>query len=309
VNTIPKLIDAFDEPFADDSMITTFFLTKLARERMTVALSGDGGDELLAGYPTYIADKMAMLYRGIPSFLTRGLLEPVVNHLPVSFNRISLDYKAKAFVAAARRPAPLAHFGWTEIFRPEIKKELYSKQFWSQVGQRPLAESYTTPYETAGRRQGLEKFLYMDQKTHLVDEFLVKVDRLSMAHSLEVRPPFLDHRLVEFSAEIPFEFKLKGWSTKHILRKLMTGRLPGYIIKGAKKGFSPPMARWLATDLLEYTRFKFSPDRLRENPFLNPHTPMRLLDQHLNRKTNLARRLWTLLMFVEWYDRKVLGRD
>ncbi|MCB4755765.1 MAG: asparagine synthase (glutamine-hydrolyzing) [Elusimicrobia bacterium] len=309
VATIPKLIDIFDEPFGDDSMIPTFFLTKMARERMTVALSGDGGDELFGGYPTYIADRVAALYRKIPHFLTRGLLEPVINHLPVSFSRISLDYKAKAFVAAARRPPALAHFGWTEVFRPEIKKNLYSESFYASVASRPLAESYVNAYESAGARTGLERFLYLDQKTHLVDEFLVKVDRLSMAHSLEVRPPFLDHRIVEFAAEVPMHYKLRGWTTKVLIRRLMKGRIPEAVIRGGKKGFSPPMAKWLATDLLDYARFKFSPERLRQNPYLNPTVPLELLEQHVRRQTNLARRLWTLLMFVEWYDRKVLGRD
>lgn len=306
---IPNLVDAFDEPFGDDSMIPTYFLTKLARERMTVALSGDGGDELFGGYPTYLADRLAAIYRRVPSFLTKGMLEPFINRLPVSFDRISLDYKAKAFIAAARRPSPLEHFGWTEIFKPEVKRELYSTSYWNEVGARPLAGSYVRAFENAGSRKGIERFLYVDQNTHLLDEFLVKVDRLSMAHSLEVRPPFLDRRIVEFAAEIPMKYKLRGATTKYLLRRLMKGRLPDSIVNGAKKGFSPPMARWLATDLLEYARKKFSPGHLQAIPFLNPNLPGQLLEQHLKRQTNLARRLWTLLMFVEWYDRKVLNRS
>lgn len=306
---IPHLIDIFDEPFGDDSMIPTYFLTKMAREKMTVALSGDGGDELFGGYPTYIADHVAHFYREIPDFIVKGLIEPAVNSLPVSFNRISLDYKAKAFVEVAHRKSPLEHFGWTEVFRAKTKEKLYSPQFWNQVKDRPLAESFVKAFNEAEGRKGLEKFLYVDQHTHLLDEFLVKVDRLSMAHSLEVRPPFLDHRLVEFAAEIPMHHKIKGFTTKYLLRKLMKGRLPDYITEGAKKGFSPPMASWLATDLLEWARYKFSPERLKDIPYLNPEEPMKLLDLHLKRKTNLARRLWALLMFVAWYDRKVLGRD
>lgn len=306
---IPHLVDIFDEPFGDDSMIPTYFLTKMARERMTVALSGDGGDELFGGYPTYIADRAAMIYKRLPSFVTKGMIEPMVNSLPVSFNRISLDYKAKAFVAAARRASPLEHFGWTEIFKPEIKERLYSAEFLNEVRSRPLAESYVRAYSRAGDRKGLERFLFVDQNTHLLDEFLVKVDRLSMAHSLEVRPPFLDYRLVELAVNIPMKYKIKGITTKYLIRRLMKGRLPNEITYGAKKGFAPPIARWLATDLLSYAQHKFSPDRLRQIPFLNPNFPGQLLEQHVKRQTNLGRRLWTLLMFVEWYDRKVLKRD
>jgi asparagine synthase (glutamine-hydrolysing) len=306
---IPNLIDTFDEPFGDDSMIPTFFLTKMARQHMTVALSGDGGDELFGGYPTYLADDIAKWYRRIPRFLTGGVLEPLIQKLPVSHGRISFDYKAKAFVEVARRSSPLEHFGWTEVFRSSIKEQLYSPWFWNEVGKRPLAESFVNAYNNAGDRHGLEKFLYVDQNTHLLDEFLVKVDRLSMAHSLEVRPPFLDRRLVELAAEIPFHYKLKGFTTKYILRRLMKGRLPEPILNGAKKGFAPPMATWLTTDLLPWARKKLSPGNLKDNPYLNPNFPMQLLEQHLQRKTNLARRLWTLLMFVEWYDRKVLGKS
>lgn len=309
LHIIPNLVDAFDEPFGDDSMVPTYFLTKLAREHMTVALSGDGGDELFGGYPTYLADRMAVLYRSLPSFITKGLIEPVVEHLPVSFGRISLDYKAKAFVAAAHRPSPLEHFGWTEIFKPEVKEELYSAAFKADVRNHSLAENFVDAFKNAGSREGLEKFLYVDQKTHLLDEFLVKVDRMSMTHSLEVRPPFLDVRIVEFAAEVPFHYKIKGFSLKYLLRRLMKGRLPDKILTGSKKGFSPPTSRWLATDLLEYARKKFSHDHLRDIPFLNPDTPSRLLESHVKRQTNMGRRLWTLLMFVEWYDRKVLKRS
>jgi asparagine synthase (glutamine-hydrolysing) len=308
LSIIPHLIDAFDEPFGDDSMIPTYFLTKMAREKMTVALSGDGGDELFGGYPTYVADDVAKWYRRVPRFLTAGVVEPLVQRLPVSHGRISLDYKAKAFVEVARRSSPLEHFGWTEIFRSSVKQQLYSPWFWNEVGRRPLAESFVAAYNNSGTRRGLERFLYVDQHTHLLDEFLVKVDRLSMAHSLEVRPPFLDPRLVEWALQIPFHYKLKGFTTKYILRRLMKGRLPDAILNGAKKGFAPPMATWLATDLLPWARKKLSPENLQDNPYLNPTYPMQLLEAHLKRKTNLARRLWTLLMFVEWYDRKILGK-
>jgi asparagine synthase (glutamine-hydrolysing) len=307
VHLIPELVNIFDEPFGDDSMIPTYYLNKMAREKMTVALSGDGGDELFAGYPTYLADRAAQIYRHLPAFVRDRAIEPLVNALPVSHNRISLDYKAKAFIRAAHRPSPLEHFGWTEIFDHDAKRILYSAAFREKLRARPLAESYVKAYAEAGRREGIERFLYVDQKTHLLDEFLVKVDRLSMAHSLEVRPPFLDHRLVEWAAEIPMNYKLRGISTKDILRKLMKRRLPDSILTGAKKGFSPPMAKWLSGDLLPYIQKKFSPDHIRNNPYLNPEGPMEFLDEHVNKKANNARRLWTLLMFVEWYDRKVLG--
>jgi asparagine synthase (glutamine-hydrolysing) len=305
---IPTLVDTFDEPFSDDSMIPSFYLNKLAREHMTVALSGDGGDELFGGYSTYLADQAAVAYRRIPGFLRRGVVEPLVNSLPVSFGRISWDYKLKAFVASAGRPSPLEHFGWTEVYTPAIKHELYSPEFLALTRGHDPAESYRQAYAEAGARGDMEKFLYVDQKTHLLDEFLVKVDRLSMVNSMEVRPPFLDHRLVEWALKIPFDLKIRRGVTKYILRRLFRDRLPAPIIGGPKKGFSPPISRWLAGELLPYARRKLSPEHLKAIPLLNPQAPGRLLEAHVARRANMGRKLWTILMFVEWYDRKVLKR-
>ncbi|MFN0118132.1 MAG: asparagine synthase (glutamine-hydrolyzing) [Elusimicrobiota bacterium] len=306
VPIIPLLIDSFDEPFSDDSMIPSYFLTKLAREHMTVALSGDGGDELLGGYTTYLADQQLKNYHRLPLFLRSRVIKPFIQNLPTSYSRVSWDFKLKAFVKAADRSPELAHFGWTEVFSTEEKDKLFSSVFKESIKQKLLAENFVRAYEESLNREELERFLYMDRKTHLLDEFLVKVDRMSMANSLEVRPPFLDNEMVDFCDEIPVKYKIKGFSTKYLLRKLMKDRLPKNIIEGSKKGFSPPMGSWMAGQLYNYTEKKFSPDNVSRNPYLNKEEPLRLLKLHTSKKANLARPLWTLLMFIEWYERKVL---
>jgi len=300
---LPQLVDIFDEPFADDSAIPTYFLTKLARQFMTVALSGDGGDELFGGYPTYIADAASAWYRRLPHFV-QGALRKSAHFLPVSHERISFDFKVRAFLNAAGRPQPAAHFGWQEILTAEDKAGFYRHEFQRQILGRPPWESFERAYREAGARNPLERMLYVDQKTFLADEYLVKVDRLSMAHSLEVRPPFLDHRLVEFAAAIPPELKVKGLTTKYLIRRLMKDRLPPGIIRGAKKGFSPPMPFWLAEGPLgAHAKEVFASGVFESTGMLRGSYALKLLEDHQARRRNNARKIWTLLMLALWLER------
>lgn len=300
---LPKLINIFDEPFSDDSAIPTYYLTKLARSLMTVALSGDGGDELFGGYPTYIADTASSCYRRLP-LIFQKLLLGATHRLPVSFDRISWDFKLRAFLQAAGRPQPAAHFGWQEILTAEDKVQFYTPKLRGLVNGHCSWESFERAYAEAGNRNPLEKMLYVDQKTFLTDEYLAKVDRLSMAHSLEVRPPFLDHRLVEFAAALPPGFKLKGWTTKYMIRKLMEGRLPREVVGGAKKGFSPPMPYWLAEGPLNsYVREVFMSGIFESTGWLRGDYAMRLFDEHCARRRNNARKIWTLLILGLWLEK------
>jgi asparagine synthase (glutamine-hydrolysing) len=307
VDMIPTLLDAFDEPFGDDSMIPTYLLCKMARKRMTVALSGDGGDELFAGYRTYIADKLAPFYRIMPGFARNAFEKHILEGAPskLSPRKAAL---ARNFARAAERPSPYEHFGWTELFKEDVKNRLMSERLREQLNGHSSAESYVKAYKEAGHRRGLERFLYVDQQTHLADEFLVKMDRCSMANSLEVRPPLLDNDLVEFAAEIPEHYKLRGFSTKWILRRLMKGRLPDRILHGKKRGFGSPMWTWVTGPLLPLLRERFDPKRIANNPYLTPGEPMRLLDLVLTGRQELARRVFSLFLFVEWYERHGNGR-
>lgn len=298
----PRLADTFDEPFADPSVIPTYLLCQFTRQFVTVALSGDGGDELFGGYPTYIADRMAGVYRRFPR-LVQKTFERASRLLPVSHQRISLDYRTKAFLRAANRPQPWAHFGWQEMFRPEDKTLLFTPEFLNATRAFDPAGSFVAAYTEAEARNELERMLFVDQRTHLMDEYLVKVDRLSMAHSLEVRVPLLDRAIVEFAAEIPPVYKLHGLTTKYIMRRLMENRLPKGILKGAKKGFSPPLAHWLVSDLREWAAGVLSPERVRATGILNPRRPLELLDEHIARKRDNVRQLWTLLSFMLWFER------
>ena len=305
---IPELVRIFDEPFGDDSMIPTYFLTKMAREKMTVALSGDGGDELFGGYRTYVAGRMAKYYRAVPKWMRKNLIDVLVDG-PV---RKIDPYHAglfRSFANSASLPSPYEHYGWTAAFQGADKDRLLSPMLKEALRDHSSAESFVRAFEDAGNRKGLERFLYVDQLTHLTDEFLVKVDRLSMAHSLEVRPPLLDHRLVEFAAEIPDSYKVHGITTKWILRRLMKGRLPEEILNAPKRGFGSPLAAWFSGPLLPFLRERLSPRRVKDNPYIDAEEPERLLTAFLDGRPRLASRIWVLMMFLEWYEVFVMGRD
>lgn len=296
---ILKTSEFFDEPFADSSAIPTYLLCQFARQKITVALSGEGGDELFAGYPTYLATKFACLYRKIPPPL-RQMFARMVQTLPVSWERIPLDYKLKQFVYGAEESPQRAHFAWKEIFSEGEKKLLYTDEFLREKNGHEGFESFEKLFEKVGNGTELEKLLFVDQNTYLLDEFLVKSDRMSMAHSLEVRVPILDHRLVELAAEIPAKYKLRRFTTKWTLRKLMEGKLPKEIISGAKKGFSPPIPHWIAGELKPFVRELLAEKEIAKTGLLQPGYVKQILDEHFAKKRDNHRRIWALLNFVLW---------
>lgn len=299
---IEQAVGVFDEPFADASVLPTFLLCEKTRGHVTAVLSGDGGDEIFAGYPTYLADRWARWYRRLPNVLRRGL-EKAGAAAPVSFNRISLDYKLKAFLAAAGRPQPLAHFGWQEMFRPEEKLELFRPSFLSKKELGDPAESFHRAFAEAGATDDLTTWMWMDRRTHLLDEYLVKVDRLSMAHSLEVRVPLLDNDVVDWAAKIPVGEKLGFSTTKLPLRRLMKERLPASVVNGTKRGFTPPLAEWLAGPLHKWAASVLDPVRVGRTNVLQPNAPRRWLDEHTARRRDNSRRLWTIISFVLWSEK------
>jgi asparagine synthase (glutamine-hydrolysing) len=305
---VRKTADFFDEPFADNSAIPTYLLCQFAKKNITVALSGEGGDELFGGYPTYLATAWAPKYRALPGPL-RAAVSALVHRLPVSWDRLSWDYKLKQFVYGADHPAGRDHFSWKEIFSEAEKKNLYAPGFFAAKAGRDGFESFRKILETLGGKTDLESLLFLDQKTYLLDQFLVKSDRMSMAHALEVRVPILDHRIVEFAAGMPAKYKLKGLTTKWALRELMKGRLPEEILSGAKKGFSPPIPGWIAGPLRPFMEEVLSPESVGKSGLLNPEAVSRLMEEHFSRKRDHHRRLWAVMNFVLWHDRWVLRKD
>ncbi len=239
-----------DEPFADSSFLPTFDLCRFAREHVTVALSGDGGDELFAGYETYAADRIRRLTAPIPAVVSRTLAAALHMAWPTNFGKVSAEYKLKKFLAGHALEPSRAHYFWRTIFSREEQVALLRPEWREKVLQVDPFDTFLTHFDSVRGCNWLDQALYVDIKTWMVDDILYKVDRASMAHSLEVRTPFLDHRLVEFAAGLPTELKMKGFRKKYLLKESLRGRLPDDIIDAKKAGFNSPISGWLAAGKL-----------------------------------------------------------
>lgn len=299
VSMVPDLVSAFDEPYADSSAIPVLCVARLARQSVTVALTGEGGDEVFAGYKTYAATRLAGMYRrAVPSPL-RSLVAWGVNRLPVSHGKVSFDYMAKRFVAGASSDAVDAHFSWKAIFDEAAKQALYREP--RAVG--PTVRLYHEAVAGIDPQDLLARLLMIDTKLGLEGDMLVKADRMSMATSLEGRVPLLDHPLVEMVAAIPSRFKMKGMKTKVLLRAAMANVLPPETTQGPKQGFNVPIPSWLTGPLRELVHDTLSPSRIAATGIFRPEPIQELIRAHENLERDHSRDIWTLLMFQSWYDR------
>ncbi len=223
-----------DEPSADAGALPVWFLSRMCREHVTVALSGEGADELFGGYVTYRADRLVEHLRVVPAGARRLALR-ALERLPVSDDKISFEYKLKRFLAGSLLEPDEAHMFWNGTFSDPEKRDLYSGN-----GHGPVSLLFESPWCPAGEIGGLNRYLWFDQRFYLPDDILTKCDRMSMAHALEVRPPFLDHRIVEFAASLPQDFKIRGGTLKFLLRELMKDKLPPAVIRRKKKASTSP---------------------------------------------------------------------
>ena len=301
IDVLPDVVDVLDEPFGDASILPTYVLSRFTRESVTVALGGDGSDELLAGYPTFPADRVARLYR-MPRVLHEHVAVALADRLPVSTANFSLDFKVKRFLRGAGASAETRHATWLGSFTPEEQTAL--------LGHAPadVFAEQRRAFAAAPTRDPLERLVYLYATTYLQDDILFKVDRASMATSLEVRAPFLDVELVEFLGRVPARLKLRRLETKHLLKRAMAGRLPEGIADRAKKGFGIPVAEWLKADLREQLQDELSPDRIRRQGLFDPAVVEKLVSEHLAGRRDHRKQLWTLFMFQLWHRRWIEER-
>jgi asparagine synthase (glutamine-hydrolysing) len=300
--TIPSIADVFSEPVADASVIPTLLLSGFARERVKVSLGGDGADELFAGYPTFAAEQAYGLYGRLPGQL-RVMSRSVIDHLRASERNFSPSFALKRFVSSDREEREYRHAEWLGSFTEEARARLSS-------GRLEDAVRHADPFAEVGRymkeytqQDEMNRLLYIYARTYLMDEVLVKVDRASMHHSLEVRAPFLDHRIVELAFSLPYAYKYRNFETKRLLKKLMTGRLPDAILHRQKKGFGIPLACWLKHELKGLTEDLLSEKRLEAQGLFDPRYVLQLRTNHLDGKTDNRKQLWNLMVFQMWYDR------
>ena len=299
VELLPELIRYFDEPFADSSAIPVYLLSKLARDHVKVALSGEGGDEIFAGYQTYAAYKLAEIYKRLPTILSTAVIPSLVKRLPVSHRKVSFDYKAKRFIAGALLPPAERHYRWKVIFTEDVKSKLYASEIGGLTD--PLA-LYRNTYDHCDAPEPLTKLQHIDLKVYLPDDILVKADRMTMANSLELRVPFLDHHIVEFAASLPPYLKIRRLTTKYILKQTMSAYLPHPILNGKKRGFNVPIPMWLRHELRDLVYDTLSPQRVKEAGFFKPESLSRLIRDHEEMRADLSRNIWGLLVLMLWYN-------
>ena len=287
-------IEAFDEPFGDSSAVPTYLVSRLAAGEVKVALSGDGGDELFGGYYTYVADLLAPRVAPLAA-----LASPLVEALPSSDAKVSLEYKAKRFVRGARLPALERHHAWKEIFPASTRASLLGER---ETGWDPVDLLRDRYAETEGAEQ-LARLQDLDLGVYLVDDLLVKTDRSSMAHSLELRVPFLDQRVAEFALGLATPLKVRGFSKKRLLRRALAPLVPKEILGGPKQGFSIPLAAWLRGPLEPFARETLSVAAIERQGCLDPGVVTTILDRHCSGEEDLSRQLWGLMSFTLWFDR------
>jgi asparagine synthase (glutamine-hydrolysing) len=280
-----------DEPNADAGALPVWFLSRLTRKTATVALSGEGADELFGGYLTYRADALANKMRSIPAGLLRAG-RSALGMWPVSDEKISWEYKAKRFLDGCLMPAANAHVYWNGTFSSDAKREL--------LGNEPAGAFESLMKELACSGNTLPAYLRFDQKYFLPDDILSKVDRMSMAHSVEVRPPFLDHRIVEFAASLPDRLKIQGDRQKVVLKDLMRHKLPASILKRKKMGFDIPAHEWLRGPLRPLLEDTMSMAAAEYGDLFQQSVLSDCLRQHLSRRANLGYHLWGLTILFLW---------
>lgn len=290
---VHEIVWHHDEPFADVSSIPTYVVSKLARSFVTVALSGDGGDELFAGYERYAIDRARQPFNHLPTLLRRGVLLPLSRALPHAaygknyLRNIALDADARFVDSLA-------------FFDEESKRSLLTDQAKRAVNGHDSTALFRAHYAAPQTAEHLERLLYLDSKTYLPADVMTKVDRMSMAHGLEAREPLLDHKLIEFVGALPASLKLRGLTTKYLLKKAMTGSVPDEIIKRPKRGFAVPIKHWLKQELHELLLDTLTGQRSRERGYFDQQAVLALIDEHQRGRRDNALPLWGLLMLELW---------
>lgn len=305
LDVLPDVLSTFDEPFADSSAIPTYIVSRETRKHVTVALSGDGGDELFAGYRSYLGEYWYRKYMLIPVIIREGLLERLVRGFPDARDTKILEYirRVKKFMRGTKGSFAERILALKEVFPPNIRRKLILE---SKLGENPSlkdpALSHVQKLLNIACNDHINTILYADLKDSLPGDMLTKVDWMSMKNSLEVRVPFLDHRVVELAFTMPGALKLNKGRTKYILKKTFKHLLPPSLHRRPKAGFEIPLGRWLRNDLKFLIKKYLAEDRIRQQDIFEYNIINSLIRDHLDHRTDTSWMLWNLIVFQNWYD-------
>src|SRR5262245_11339963 len=289
---VEEIVWHHDEPFADVSSVPTYVVSKMASEHVTVALSGDGGDEVFGGYERYVVDRRRRRYERVPAFLRRAILR--------ASQALPQGAYGKRFLRNIALEPAARYVDSVTYFDRDSQLNLLSDDARRALAGYDPARRFERTFAASAARSRLERLLYLDSKTYLPGDILVKVDRMSMANSLELRSPLLDHRLIEFAQTIPASLKLRGLETKYILKRAAAGLIPEEIINRPKQGFDVPIRRWFNHELREMLDDRLRSARARERGDFNHRAVLAVLDEHRRGARDNARHLWSLLVLELW---------
>lgn len=300
---LPKLVWHYDEPFADSSAIPTWYLCQATRQEVTVALSGDGGDELFAGYDRYRAMQLADRVNGFPVWLRRLLAGPVRGLIPASTRQRSFLRRIKRFMEALAMEPMERYLQWIAIFNRQRSTDLYTSEFAETIRDANPLQFLLDGETRCINRDSLTRISLVDMQTYLPCDIMTKVDIASMAHSLECRAPLLDYRIAEWASKLPIRHKIQGSQGKMILRKTFENLLPNDIQTRPKMGFGVPIDHWFRGPLREMVHDLLLDSRALERGFFRKKTITKLLDNHFSNRFDHAYRIWALVVLELWFRR------
>lgn len=301
-NMLPGYLAYLDEPYADGSAIPTYYVSQLAARDVVVLLSGEGGDEVFGGYETYTAFKAAGMARRVPRWIRHRLVAPLVQRLPVSHSKLSLEFRLKRFLGGLDLPPAEAHLWWRLVLSEAEKMTLYAPSVLERFDPQPAIRHFN---DTLGGFRGndlLADLMQLDSQIFLPDDLMVKNDRMTMAHSLEARVPMLDLDLTGFLRTVPSRLKIRGLSKKQLLRAAMADRLPPQVLNKKKVGLEMPYSRWLKYELRDLVSTYLSPERLTASGLFQPWAVQALVDEHMDQRRDNGRALWGLLNYMMWLE-------
>jgi asparagine synthase (glutamine-hydrolysing) len=299
---LPGYLRSIDEPYADGSAIPTYYVSALARGEVVVLLSGEGGDEVFAGYETYSAFKASRLFRSVPRWIRHRVMEPLVNRLPVSHSKLSLEFRLKRFLGGQDLHPADAHLWWRIVLTESEKRAMYAPEVSDALFLEPPERHFREVFHRSGATDTLGRLLHIDSAVFLPDDLMIKNDRMTMAHSLEARVPFTDPELTEFMSTVPPGMRFPGLRKKHLMRLALAGHLPRSILQRKKVGLELPYSRWFTGELKDVLLDYCGPDRMEGTGLFRPEAAQSLVAEHLAMRRDHGRALWGLLNFMMWHE-------
>jgi asparagine synthase (glutamine-hydrolysing) len=303
LEVLPTLVEHYGEPYADSSAIPTYYVARETRRHVTVALNGDGGDECFAGYERYAAMSLSEHYRRLPEALREKVIRRAVGLLPSSEVRPGRVRRVKRFLRAAGLPPVERYLRWVSVIDRQTKRGVYTDEFWRETAGLDAGRWLAPWFAQANGAGVVDAALLADTMTYLPNDLLVKVDIASMAVSLEARSPFLDHHVIEFAASLPSSLKLRGLTTKYLLKKTLRRLLPSENLTRPKMGFGVPIGHWFRGRMQPFLREHLLSDRVARRGMLRPEAVRRMVEEHTSGARDHAHPLWTLLMLELWFQR------